>query len=165
MAIVRPHGSRFSRHRPEPTLMVFLSMRPFSRLLLLSSFLMVFVNGISEPAEQSNGLQDSPARILPATSLQNVNHNPHLVLIYSKRYFLLFQDFSPASMDTETDTHTPKVRISFPKSRIRYRLLFRSENAVFTMIWLLRTLDCLLQLHLRQLRLKSAEMKPMCAIL
>ena len=72
-AIVRPHGSRFSGHRPEPTSRVFRSMRPFSKLLLFSAFFMVFANGISGLAEESNGLAESPAR--DKSSFRNVNWN------------------------------------------------------------------------------------------
>jgi hypothetical protein len=41
MAPPRPHGSRFSKDRPEPTSRLFRSMRPFARILILASFFMM----------------------------------------------------------------------------------------------------------------------------
>ena len=116
MAIVRPHGSRFSRHRPEPTSRVFRSMRPFSRLLLFSSFFMVFANPvIAGPAEESNGFTESPAR--DESSLRNVNRIRVNRIRSSIMFFFVFnsKDFSlsPMTLEAEADANTPKVFDSF----------------------------------------------------
>ena len=43
MAAPRPHGTRFSKLRPEPFSLSFRSMRPCAVLLLCAAFLMAFV--------------------------------------------------------------------------------------------------------------------------
>ena len=128
----------------------------FVALILLHGF--VNCHGNWEPSESSNVLQDSPFR--NEIALQNVIINHILFFFFQFQGFLFIADGHE-----NWYTYSKGPHFFFKKPTVATNFLLRSENAVVVTTWLLKTLDCLLQLYQHQPRLESAEMITPCAIL